>query len=321
MARRTVRFGADDVCPKGTSQSSFADLVSRVVTIVRESALAGRLVRAPGARHIYQVIRPPLARQITTYVRRGSQLLEQHDLSDVTITKSGAFFRSPWGAEFGFVPFWGAYGTEAGILHEETELKFCSDALPPGGVLIDVGANVGVYSVNLAYRRHDIFCVAFEPVSASFEWLRGNVRRNGLESRVQTICKAVGRSGGGHGRITDGQFSGNHLIPAGGIARGTQATEIVSLDEWAATAGPPKVSLIKIDVEGAEFDAIIGARGLITRDKPILMVEVFAEHAQRFGRSAADVYDIFRELNYERRPSPSGFESHNWIFAPKNCVS
>jgi FkbM family methyltransferase len=129
-----------------------------------------------------------------------------------------------------------------------------------GGLFLDIGANVGQYTLPLS--RHFRRVIALEPNPVALAVLQRNLERNGIEN-VTVIPKAIGE---GSGRTTI--FEGEYLTTwSQNLFDGTRVdVETVGLDDLLVDAAD--VDLMKIDVEGAELDAIRGSK-LIGRVKLI----------------------------------------------------
>lgn len=260
-------------------------------------------------------------------VRRLSKLsaflFDQYDLSDLMITRRGIFFRNPWGAFFAYLPAWGAYLAEFGEMHEAEELLLLDSLLPQGGALLDVGANVGTHSVNLAHRRADIRCYAFEPVPSTFGYLKANIEVNGLQDRITASGNAVGESVG-QCRITVNQYTDNRLLT--GDAASTRAGDsavvpVTTLDAWYQQANYPAISVLKMDVEGGELAALKGAKALLARERPALLLEIVEEHLQRFGSSCSELFEWLDGMGYQRRADQGGILPMNTVFVPRDVDS
>jgi FkbM family methyltransferase len=153
-------------------------------------------------------------------------------------------------------------------LGEARDMRFTLDFLAPGDVFVDVGANVGVYSL-LASSIPDVNIEAFEPSPEAFSRLGENVRLNRLETRVTTYQTAVGDIDG-VARLTQGRDCWNHLTAA--TDGDALEVPIVRLDA-VVPRSPRRVSLMKIDVEGHEAAVLAGATATLCADHPALIVE------------------------------------------------
>jgi FkbM family methyltransferase len=153
-------------------------------------------------------------------------------------------------------------------LGEARDMRFTLDFLAPGDVFVDVGANVGVYSL-LASSIPDVNIEAFEPSPAAFSRLTENVRLNRLEARVTMHRSAVGDVDG-VAHLTQGRDCWNHLTSASD----SDAIDvpIVRLDATLPSS-TRRVSLMKIDVEGREAAVLAGATATLRADHPALIVE------------------------------------------------
>jgi FkbM family methyltransferase len=134
-------------------------------------------------------------------------------------------------------------------------------------VIVDVGANIGVYTVALAKIFPSATVIPLEPDAAVTEVLRKNVALNGLENvALDHLGKAVGAAAT-RGRLVrdpagDSVYSRVELQEEGDV-------EVVRLDDL----GLADVDLMKIDVEGAEFDVLDGAAELLA-GQPALLLEI-----------------------------------------------
>ncbi|MFL5383115.1 MAG: FkbM family methyltransferase [Longimicrobiaceae bacterium] len=132
-------------------------------------------------------------------------------------------------------------------------------AARPGTVALDVGANVGAYTLLLGrWVRPGGRVYALEPASHAFRGLERHLRLNGLDDVVVPVRAAAAASTGRARLAVDGVSGGNRLAdaPAG------EAVDTVTLDDFCAREGV-RPSFIKVDVEGAELDVLRGARETI----------------------------------------------------------
>ncbi len=169
-------------------------------------------------------------------------------------------------------------------------------ALSPGDVFADVGANVGLYTLWGARRVGAAGQVhAFEPIPRAVAALQRNVEVNAF-SQVEVNACAVGAESGSvrlHLMDLHTARSSRYVLPEGESLE----VPLVSLDEHLASRRPPR--LIKIDVEGMEFEVIRGAQGLLGADDPPLLVfEATADFFAAAGTSYREVVRFLADRGY-----------------------
>ncbi len=149
----------------------------------------------------------------------------------------------------------GATGNVYVGLHEFADMAFVLHVLRgEGDLFVDVGANIGSYTV-LAAAGAGASCIAFEPGSAAFAWLERNVRLNGIADRTELHRQAVGARSGSVALTTDGDTV-NHIVADPTVGARTETVLMTTLDEALAGRAP---LMLKIDVEGFETEVLNGA--------------------------------------------------------------
>lgn len=175
--------------------------------------------------------------------------------------------------------------------------------LREGAVVVDVGANVGVFSVWAAQRGAEV--IAVEPSPANREQLERNVyAHNGIGERITLIAKAIAGEPG-FVRIMDEHKSGGAWTqPA------PEGVPTITLDEVIPADG---CDFLKLDVEGAEFSAIEGATFDALRRCKAIAVEFHNEPMLdravpegSFGRMVEKLGEVFT-LEIIGRPSTGGY--------------
>lgn len=180
----------------------------------------------------------------------------------------------------------GATGNVYAGLHELEDMAFVLHALRPSDTFVDVGANVGSYTV-LAAKGVGARCVTFEPVPSALSSLRDNVLLNGVFERVELHAQAVG-SAPGKVRITITQDTGNRIATHADGADGTTEVEIVALDSVASAAD---ACIVKIDVEGFESEVLKGAQRLLQSPGLLAVIMETNHSASGQGRSDTAAHD------------------------------
>ena len=173
-----------------------------------------------------------------------------------------------------------------------------------GATVLDVGANVGAYTVLFAQwvgSRGRVY--AFEPASASRAGLVRHVAINGLADRVTVRPEAVAAATGRQ-RFVDVATHGDNRLTTASDA-GAVDVPVISIDEFCRVANV-RLDVIKIDVEGAELDVLRGARETIAQRGPALslFVELHPSAWPALGITRADVESELRRQHLTLEPLP-----------------
>ena len=147
-------------------------------------------------------------------------------------------------------------------------------------VFIDVGANIGLYSVLVAKRPNPPRIVAFEPDPRNYDQFRANLLINGVTAAVETHRLAVSNRSSVAFRMASATSTGESRVDPGDP--GAVELPAVRLDEFMPLL--ERVIFIKIDIEGHELAALTGMAGLLRTNRCFLQVECFAE---RLGQVTA----------------------------------
>jgi len=179
----------------------------------------------------------------------------------------------------------------------------------PDTTVFDVGANLGLMSVPVLKECPTCRVVSFEPSPSSLPFLE----RTKAESRYGDRWTIVGAGvaaqpgeldftiGSPHDALYEGFRSADRIAGARTIK-----VPVTTLDaEW-QRLGRPNVSLIKIDVEGAEAGVFAGAREVMGRCRPAILVEWYAPYLNRFGTSAGELLRIAASFDYRIFTVPAG---------------
>jgi FkbM family methyltransferase len=245
------------------------------------------------------IVHAPVARGKGVVVRRVAPLLPlRHRVFDARLPDGGVVV-------LGFDEWIGRHYLLHGSAFDPAELEFLRDALAPGATAIDVGANVGVYTVTAALRvGPGGRVIAVEADEEYVPRLRENLTRNGL-ANVEIVAAAAGAADGEVELMiaADRAFSSIKPLVAYRGAGATRRVPQRRLDTIWADAGQPNVRFAKIDVEGAEVEVLTGAQRLLERCRPALVVEVSEP-------TEPDVRARLAALGYED-VTPPGFDPAN----------
>lgn len=164
------------------------------------------------------------------------------------------------------------------------EMRFVRDELlTPGSTVLECGAHHGHDTIVLSRWVGPTGRVfAFEPLAENADVIRKNLELNGI-TNAEVITAAVGASTGSVAMASNGN---SHVVGdgAGGVA-------LTSIDAFCAERGVVP-DLIKIDVEGFEWEVLKGARETIARHHPMLQIEVHGDQLFRYGTSANELWSL-----------------------------
>jgi len=171
------------------------------------------------------------------------------------------------------------------------------DLLGPGSIAIDVGANLGIWSLLAARRGASVH--AFEPVPGISERFQRHLDLNGVGS-VTVNRLALGAEAGSL------PFFAAPTINTGASSLARPLTPhveirvpVVTLDSYIEREGIERIDLMKVDVEGAEILVFRGARRLLSSDRaPIIFFETGEPLCGRFGVTTRDVKQLLAGYGY-----------------------
>ena len=202
------------------------------------------------------------------------------------------------------IPNDGYFGSEIGPDgYEPLTTSIIRQLIDPGMTILDIGAHIGHYTVIAADatgRGGKVF--AFEPDPISFEFLRNNITENHLDGVATPIQKAVTDR---PGRVR--LYSGRRDRVANSILRTNKTSgryiqcDATTVDAVAAQLRMDAVDLIKIDVEGSEYDVLAGMDEVCSRSPTLkLVVEFYPSILSEVGVSPKEFLDRLSLLGFRR---------------------
>lgn len=187
---------------------------------------------------------------------------------------------------------------------EHIERQFLSAFLAPGDIFVDVGANLGLFSLiaaRLAGSSGRVY--AFEPCSQAFTHLQENIALNGF-TNVECFRLALSDTNAPLAMTIsldgfDAWNSAGH--PTAGTMFGTETIDSVTWDEFAQNHNLiGRTAMMKIDVEGWETRVLAGGEYCLSRDDaPVLQVEFTDDAALSTGSSCTSLYRMLQDFGYQ----------------------
>jgi FkbM family methyltransferase len=185
----------------------------------------------------------------------------------------------------------------AGRSYEDLETMVFLEAIAPGMVIVDIGANVGYYTLSAATHA-GATVYAFEPEPSTFQYLRDNVQLNGLQ-RVFPLNEALSDKPGHVAFFVHGSNLGKHSLIRSDEAVRTVTVPATTLDEFVRAKELTRLDVVKLDVEGAEALVLAGAMDTISRFRPVVFLEFTPAWVRKTGYDPDRVLERLEQLHYE----------------------
>jgi FkbM family methyltransferase len=219
----------------------------------------------------------------------------------------------------------GMYGATQNVycgLNDFEDMSFLVHYLRPDDVFVDVGANVGAYTV-LASAAAGAKTYAFEPSPAALHALRGNIALNRLADRVSIEPYAVGRAPGTVSISTAGASAMHHIEPAASrpstpsASAETRVVQMRTIDSYDL-----RPAIMKIDVEGYEAEVLAGAMETASRPELMAIITENSDDADHYGNGVLSVASFMNRYGFtavtydpwQRRISPRHKRSDNTLY-------
>jgi FkbM family methyltransferase len=196
--------------------------------------------------------------------------------------------------------------------HDATPEIFASEIGPylealrdrgPYTTIVDAGAATGMFAVAAGARFPGAVIHAFEPSLRQRILLRRNIRLNGRGDRVRLWPLGLWESSGALPFRTHGAMSslaGATMLPAD--LPFPERALVTTLDAWARDTTSDRIDLIKMDIEGAELEALAGAQAVLRRDRPDVLVQAY--HIRDGCRTLERCARLLTDAGYAAREIP-----------------
>lgn len=173
--------------------------------------------------------------------------------------------------------------------------------------IIDAGANIGEITLNFANRFPNAMVYGFEPFPETFEVLKKNVALNNFQNvSVQNVGLGASESEVFFEEREKGNPGMNRVTNIPG--KSTVKVPITTLHKFALNNQLTQISIIKIDVEGYEFQVLQGAQRILKEQKPALFIELDDNNLKDQGSSAAELILFLSNLDYSIRNAETSKE-------------
>jgi len=169
-------------------------------------------------------------------------------------------------------------------------------------VFMDIGANIGLITLNVLASLPHTRVFAFEPGPHQCSLFKKTIVENGLEQKVFLFEEALGHE------VGDAYFSIHDTKDASGdgffdTGRSGDTIKIKvpvnTLDRWWIDANKPHIDVVKMDAEGAEHWILMGAVGFLNECRPIIFLEISDDNLKMYPYGMEDILEHLDKCGYE----------------------
>ena len=175
---------------------------------------------------------------------------------------------------------------------EYQDMLFLLHALRPEETFVDIGANIGVYTI-LASKVIRANSISFEPIQNAFDRLEDQVKINRIDHLVRMENKGVGEKNETL-FFTNNNDTVNKVSLAGDVVDTTEI-EVIALDD---VLKKNEKYFIKIDVEGFEYKVILGAEDTLSSPNTIGLIIELNGSSEEFGSSNSEIHNKLLSFNF-----------------------
>jgi FkbM family methyltransferase len=159
--------------------------------------------------------------------------------------------------------------------------------------VLDIGANIGYYALMESKVCKRV--IALEPDIDNYTNLKKNIAVNKY-TNIQPYLMAAGDKDGTL-EFALSKVPNWHRVAVGG-EKDVVIVPVSKVDTFLDKIGNPKIDLLRMDVEGYEYNILEGAKETIKRDKPDMFIEIHRDLLKNFGNSALKLFKLLAEYDY-----------------------
>lgn len=200
--------------------------------------------------------------------------------------------------------------------YEKPEIDYLYQYLKPGYTFLDIGANIGLFSLNaskIVGNTGSVF--SFEAFTPNFLKLKKNIEDNNLKNTV-TEHRAISNDNSPVEILY--RDENKNIGMASAFLQDFTSREIVegtTVDQFLSDRKIIRVDLIKIDIEGGEFKALSGMTDTLRNLKPQIIIEISSETLKNSNSSEEELTKFLKSFDYQMiKKLSTGENSYNAVF-------
>ncbi len=185
-------------------------------------------------------------------------------------------------------------------VYAKCETELLKNSIKPGTVFVDVGANVGYFTILASDLINSGHIYSFEPDIENYKVLIKNIKTNKIKN-VTPIKKAVSNIDGTRNIFIDEKNLGSHSLSRKNVSNGNliQKIETITLNSFFNDLSENSSEfLIKMDVQGSEGLIIKGAENLLKRENTKILMEFWPKGLINMGTDPFGLLKYLKSLNY-----------------------
>jgi FkbM family methyltransferase len=178
--------------------------------------------------------------------------------------------------------------------YEQDTFSYFEKCIRPNQTILDIGAHIGLYSVFFSKKLQGTGrVICFEPTPGTFAILRNTVQLNALKNCTLVNAAIAEKSGTLKFNLTSKDGEGSNANSLVQTERSVNSTEVkvYSIDDYCREENL-KIDVLKIDVEGYELNALIGAEETFKNDKPVGILALHPASIKQLGQSLEQIWDL-----------------------------
>ena len=183
--------------------------------------------------------------------------------------------------------------------YEPAELQMIKHFLKKDSVVLDIGANIGWYAINLSKSVPEGRIIAFEPIPKTYDYLVKNIALNKL-GNIKTYNIGLSEKAGYFNFYYNRKYTGAtslvNLINEHDVS--LIRCRVEKLDNFLKKSKIRQVDFIKCDVEGAEKLVVEGGLESIKKNKPIIFIELLRKWSAKFNYHPNSIITMLKEVGY-----------------------
>jgi FkbM family methyltransferase len=271
------------------------------------------------------------ARNAMTLLRRPTMAIEYAKWAfESTLSRDGPI-RTICDVQIGHFNSFSEYHSSA-LAISPSELAFLDHHTLGEGAVVDVGANLGLFSLVLCRRHPTRRVIAFEPAPSTYDALLKNAHLNAITNLECHRAAVADHDGTARFAVREDARANSSLAGSQDSSGARIEVDCVRLDTFLPAAGVGKIALLKVDVEGFEASVFRGAARVLESVRPaVVYFEVCPKLARREGFAPDEAAAILEDAGYDlrriagngstvpaRRDEIAEVALENWVALPRD---